>query len=759
MSIIQKKRQFQWKLLSLSLTPVLLVIILLIYITTRNTEKLVGEKFIIIGIVVLLVIGYCILLASFTKKTRARILGIHETIADLSAGKFRTSQSMSGRDELAAIASSLNTLKNDLVHKTNFAEEIRSGNLEVSYQPESNDDQLGHALLKLKDNLRVVKEEDQKRNWTTDGLARFVEVLRSNQKIDALVHDITKNLVNLLQANQGAIFVLNDSETGEQYLEMMACYAFNRTKYLTKRISLGEGLIGQTFLERQTIYLKEVPDDFVRITSGLGEANPRNLLIAPLKVNEDVVGIVELASFKAFQAHEIAFVEKIGENIAHTILSFRTNEHTQRLLDESHQQAENLRAQEEELRQNQEELQATQEEISRKYNALFQQLTELNYQSKFDQLKSINSTKKRNVEYYFDIIRNQIRTFSENKMIIDAVKSFRKAFAAIQLDITEDQLQAMKTNLQQYYADEFIPRLKENTDQLERVEHYFPKEVQADILQYHYISNNPHATGQKSLLDDAGDGSDYSKIHAYYHPVMRSYLEKFGYYDIFLIDPVTGDMVYSVFKEIDFATSLVTGLYNQTNFGRVVKEAIQSTDKDFVKLEDFEPYDPSYRTPASFIARPIYDGDEKVGILVFQMPINKINQILTGDNNWRDDGLGESGETLLIGSDYKLRSVSRQLLEDKRKYLSGLKKIGYSENIIRQIDKMNTSILLESIKLKSVESGLQGETGTTIEKNKHSVEMLNAFAPLNIPDVHWMILSTMEEEEASTRINDLRKGA
>ncbi len=759
MSIIPKKRQFQWKLLSLSLTPALLVIILVFYITTRNTEKLATEKPMVAGIVVLLLVGYCVLLASFARNIRARLYAIQETITDLATGKFQTHAAVTGNDELAAIASSLNTLKNDLVHKTNFAEEIRSGNLDVAYQPDNEEDQLGHSLLKLKDNLRIVKEEDQKRNWTTDGLARFVEVLRSNKKIDALVHDITKNLVNLLQANQGAIFVLSDTETGDQYLEMTACYAFNRTKHLTKKIAIGEGLIGQTFLERQTIYLTEVPDDFVRITSGLGEANPRNLLIVPLKVNEDVVGIVELASFKAFQPHEIAFVEKIGENIAHTILSFRTNEHTQRLLDESHQQAENLRAQEEELRQNQEELQATQEEISRKYNALFRQLTELNHQSKFDQLKSINSTKKRNVEYYFDIIRNQIRTFSENKMIIDAVKSFRKTFAEMQQGVTEEQLQAMKTSLQQYYADEFIPRLKENTDQLERVEHYFPKEVSADILQYHYISNNIHPTGEKSLLDDAGDGSAYSKVHAYYHPVMRSYLEKFGYYDIFLIDPVTGDMVYSVFKEIDFATSLLTGLYNQTNFGRVVKEAIQSTDKKFVKLEDFEPYDPSYRTPASFIARPIYDGDEKVGILVFQMPIHKINQILTGDNNWQDDGLGESGETLLIGSDYKLRSVARELLEDKRKYLSGLRKIGYNENIIRQIDKMNTSILLEGIKLTSVETGLQGDTGTTIEKNKHGIEMLNAFAPLNIPDVHWMILSTMKEEEASTRINDLRKGA
>jgi signal transduction histidine kinase len=145
MSIIPKKRQFQWKLLSLSLTPVLLVIILLVYVTTRNTEKLAAEKLVVTGIAVLLLVGYCMLLASFIKKTRARIFGIHETIADLASGKFRTNATVTGRDELADIASSLGTLKSDLVHKTNFAEEIRNGNLEVSYQPESDDDQLGHA--------------------------------------------------------------------------------------------------------------------------------------------------------------------------------------------------------------------------------------------------------------------------------------------------------------------------------------------------------------------------------------------------------------------------------------------------------------------------------------------------------------------------------------------------------------------------------------------------------------------------------------
>ncbi|HEY9046895.1 MAG TPA: hypothetical protein VIN08_13420, partial [Ohtaekwangia sp.] len=359
-------------------------------------------------------------------------------------------------------------------------------------------------------------------------------------------------------------------------------------------------------------------------------------------------------------------------------------------------------------------------------------------------------------EYYFDIIRNQILTFSENKMVVDAMKEFRTAFMQIGEGITEQKLADYKHNLERYYTEEFVVRLKENTDELVTSEQYLPQELRSNILQHHYISNNPHPTGQKSLLDKAGDGSSYSDVHALYHPIMRNFLEKFGYYDIFLIDHLTGDMVYSVFKEVDFGTSLLTGRYSSTNFGRVVKDAIASTDKNFVKLEDFEPYDPSYRTPASFIACPIYDGQEKIGILVFQMPINKINQILTGDNNWQADGLGESGETFIIGSDYKLRSVARELLEDKRRYLSGLKKIGYSSSVTLQIDRMNTSILLEKIQIKSVDAALRGETGTLIEKNKHGNEMLNAYAPLNIPDVHWVILSTMKEEEASMRINDLR---
>jgi hypothetical protein len=701
----------------------------------------------------LMLTGFVLALVSI-RKLGSRFVTLQETIDNLSSGKeIDIQHTHTHADELADIGKGLLALDSGLRQKTEFAAQLTAGNLEVPYQAA---DQLGQSLLQMRETLIRIKAEEQKRTWTNNALARFVDVLRSNENMRKLSNDIINNLVKTLSANQGAIFLYTEEPGGEAYLDMQACYAYARTKYLTRKIAPGDGLLGQVFLEKKTAYLKKIPDDFVRITSGLGDAPPRFLLITPLRMEEEVVGVIELASFKPFDEHEITFVEKIGESIAHTIISFRTAENTKSLLDESRAQTEQMRAQEEELKQNQEELQATQEEISRKYKALFSHLTELNHESRFDQLRSITSTKKRNIEYYFDIIRNQIHTFAENTMVVDAIREFHQAFHTINQHQDDRQLVDMQKSITRYYEQEFIPQLNDKADSLETAEGYLPDTTTATILQYLYIANNEYPTGKKSLLDDPGDGSDYSRVHARYHPIIRSFLEKFGYYDIFLIDAATGDMLYSVFKEVDYATSLLNGRYSTTNFGRVVREAIAATDKGFIRLVDFEPYDPSYRAPASFIACPIYDGEEKTGILVFQMPIHKINQILTGNGKWREDGLGESGETVIVGSDGTLRTVSRELIEHPDAYLNSLQQLGYENHTLNQIRKANTNILLEKATSQAVPKALHGATGTIMETNQHGTPMLLSYAPLDITDVRWMILSSMKETEASERINNLR---
>ncbi len=202
------------------------------------------------------------------------------------------------------------------------------------------------------------------------------------------------------------------------------------------------------------------------------------------------VGMLEIASFKDFEKYRIDFVEKLAENIAHAVTNFRVNDNTRRLLTESEKQADMMRQQEESLRQNQEELQATQEEISRKYDELFKQLTELNYASRFDQLRSITSTKKRNVEYYFDIIRNQIRTYAANPAIVAAMKDFRQAFHDLPVPAATT-LGAIRDNVTKYYNEEFMPRLNDQSDANEQIGQYLPSHQRTLVLQHNYISANP----------------------------------------------------------------------------------------------------------------------------------------------------------------------------------------------------------------------------------------------------------------------------
>jgi len=294
--------------------------------------------------------------------------------------------SIESGDEIEDMGNALNTSINGLIEKTRFAREIGNGNLETDVNLLSEEDILGKSLVDMRDKLKTAQEEekirkaeDEKRQWTNQGLALFGDVLRqSHENLQELAFNIIINLVNYLKANQAGLFIKNDDDKSQVFFELLATYAFNRKKYKQKIIELGEGLVGTCAIERKTIYMTDIPNEYIRITSGLGGSNPRSLLIVPLKVEEEVLGVIEIASFNELASHEIEFVEKIGQNIASTLSSVRVSERTAQLLEKTQQQAEEMAAQEEEMRQNMEELQATQEEAARKTSEMENLLNALN---------------------------------------------------------------------------------------------------------------------------------------------------------------------------------------------------------------------------------------------------------------------------------------------------------------------------------------------------------------------------------------------
>jgi len=235
-------------------------------------------------------------------------------------------------------------------------------------------DELIKGLIDLREHMirsaeeeQVRRIEDEQRNWVTQGLAQFGEILReNNDNIEELSYNILRYLVNYVKVNQGGVFLINETKTGEKVFDMTSCIAYDRRKYADKTIKWGEGLIGRCALEKETIFITDIPDSYMNITSGLGDSNPGTILLVPLKTTEKLFGVIELASFQVLQKFEIEFIEKTAESIASTISTVTNNIQTNKLLKETQIQAEKMSQQEEELRQNLEEMRATQEESDRR---------------------------------------------------------------------------------------------------------------------------------------------------------------------------------------------------------------------------------------------------------------------------------------------------------------------------------------------------------------------------------------------------------
>lgn len=318
----------------------------------------------------LVILSGFMLLQKYVSSPLRYLSGISDKI---SRGNITVEANYKSEDDIGKIADSINELTGNLRKATEFTIKIGNGDfsahLDIQQSSDTSDDQsLVTSLMNMKQRLLEVAEEDKKRNWATEGLAEFAGIFRMNYELKAFGDMVIKNLIKQLSANQGGLYVLNDNDNTHPYLELISCYAYNRKKFLSQVIEIGEGLVGQAYLEQEYIYLTEIPSDYIRITSGLGEANPCCILIVPLINNNSVEGVLEIASFHKFANHEIAFVKKLAENIASALANTKTNEQTKKLLKESQIQAEQLRAQEEEMRQNMEELSTTQEQMSMKEN-------------------------------------------------------------------------------------------------------------------------------------------------------------------------------------------------------------------------------------------------------------------------------------------------------------------------------------------------------------------------------------------------------
>ncbi len=302
----------------------------------------------------------------------ARLHSIKEGLLSLTTGELDTVEDVGKNDEIGIIGRALNELSSRMQATTLYASELSKGNVDVEFPVLGERDKFGLSLKNVKESLIISraeeekrKQEDELRNWTNHGIALFNDIMRTEiDDLEKLSLNIIRNLVQYLSANQGGLFLLEEEEE-QPCLNLISSYAYDRQKFLKKRIAIGEGMAGTCVLEKKSILTNKLPDDYLTITSGLGGAKPRCLLVVPLNKDEEILGVIEIASFNDFKPHEVEFVEKVAESIASALITVKLHLQTTQYLERFQQQAEEMKAQDEELRQNIEELQATHEQMER----------------------------------------------------------------------------------------------------------------------------------------------------------------------------------------------------------------------------------------------------------------------------------------------------------------------------------------------------------------------------------------------------------
>jgi len=369
-----------------------------------------------------------------------------------------------------------------------------------------------------------------------------------------------------------------------------------------------------------------------------------------------------------------------------------------------------------------------------------------------NQLVALRNSRVEAIGDYFGFLRNHVLTMGEGFLVIDGLKDFRAAYPKLQNTTLSAEQQK---KLVAYYTDVFIPRLKKNVDGEPALATYLPNTPADRYITYYYTANNPRAP-HLDELQDAGDGSEYSAVHRKYSHRFRRLAEVFGYRDIFLVDVDSAEVLFSVAKEADMGSNLRTGVYADTALAKTFDEIRKSRDPNFVYISDIEHYKASFGEPALFIGTTVFDGDQFIGALIYQVNPGAIDRVMTDNKKWEQQGLGKTGESFLVAQDFKLRSSPRAFLENPDQYFQTLRAQGVTKEKIDWIKRANSPVLIQEVRTEGAKRALAGQTGEAEEVDYRGKRVFKSFQPIRIGNFEWGLVTKIDKAEALQGVYRLR---
>jgi class 3 adenylate cyclase len=374
-----------------------------------------------------------------------------------------------------------------------------------------------------------------------------------------------------------------------------------------------------------------------------------------------------------------------------------------------------------------------------------------------EQLTTIRELRAHEMENAMASLQQGVTLDSRNLSAQNASIALNDGFAQLQnASLTAEQ----EAELEAYYADTFIPALEERSNADYGESAFIPQSAAGRYLQYWYTRGAPvegEGEGADTLtVADAGDGSPYSSAHAEYHDYFQRLIEEIGYLDLLVMN-TEGDVVYTANKGVDLGTNLLTGPYRDTLLAGAYRDVLATNSVESVQTTDFERYIPSLNVPTLWVVSPIGSDAGVTGTLAAQIPIETINDVMTGSESWAEQGLGRTGEVYLAGRDDLMRSISRGLVESPEEYAEQVIRNGTPPDVAERIVDVDGTILLQPVDTFSVNEAQQGRTGSAITRDYTGGESITAYRPLDIEGLEWVAVARISSDEAFAPVSEFTR--
>ena len=371
----------------------------------------------------------------------------------------------------------------------------------------------------------------------------------------------------------------------------------------------------------------------------------------------------------------------------------------------------------------------------------------------FRQLIEVRDSRARELVSLFDSMENTLTLVARGESAAEALTAFTEGFQELEdAELTAEERAALET----YYTDDFGTRLAAAYDETVDVQTFIPSGAAESYLELKYTVPNPDFAAAIAI-NDAGDGSAWSAAHAEYHDFFRRMTELFRFEDVLLID-AGGNIVYTAYKGVDLGSNLESGPLHLTNLATAYAEAISGNRADVVVLSDFDEYAPSLGVPAAWAVTPVAVNGTVIGAMAVELPISAINEVMTGGGNWADSGLGQTGETYIVGAnDQLMRSQSRDMLEDPQAYAEEAVASGMTPAEAARVVESQQTLLLQPVRTDAVDEAIAGRSGTTLTGGYLGGETIAAYAPLDIDGLDWVIVAEFDTAEAFAPVNEFTR--